>query len=73
MAHAGGREIAAASLACVLACATLSTPRPPACPTASQGAIIIVGVLALVDYPEFIYLWRTNKFDLLVGMAAGLL
>jgi sulfate transporter 4 len=31
-----------------------------------QGAIIIVGVMGLVDYPEFIYLWRVNKLDWLV-------
>ncbi len=28
-----------------------------------QGAIIIVGVLALFDYPEFFHLWKINKLD----------
>lgn len=28
-----------------------------------QGAIIIVGVLALFDYPEFFNLWKINKLD----------
>ncbi|KAL4457420.1 hypothetical protein ABPG75_012285 [Micractinium tetrahymenae] len=31
-----------------------------------QGAIIIVGVLQLFDWPEFLYLWRINKLDWLV-------
>ena len=37
-----------------------------------QGAIIIVGVLGLVDIPEFIYLWRINKLDFLVWNVAFL-
>ena len=44
---------------------------PPPC-AAPQGAIIIVGVMGLLDYPEFIYLWRTNKFDWLVWNVAFL-
>ena len=37
-----------------------------------QGAIIIVGVLQLFDYPEFLYLWKINKFDWLVWVACFL-
>ncbi|KAL4859014.1 Proton/sulfate cotransporter 2 [Chlorella vulgaris] len=37
-----------------------------------QGAIIIVGVLALFDYNEFIYLWKINKFDWLVWVVCFL-
>ncbi|PRW44455.1 sulfate transporter isoform B [Chlorella sorokiniana] len=37
-----------------------------------QGAIIIVGVMGLLDYPEFIYLWKTNKFDWVVWNVAFL-
>lgn len=37
-----------------------------------QGAIIITGVLALLDYPEFIYLWRVNKLDFFVWNVAFL-
>lgn len=29
-----------------------------------QGAIIIVGVMGLLDYPEFIYLWRVSGCNL---------
>ena len=39
------------------------------CP-ALQGAIIIVGCLTLIDYPEALYLWRVNRLDLLVWLAA---
>lgn len=35
-----------------------------------QGAIIIVGVLQLFDWPEFLYLWRINKLDCLVWVAS---
>lgn len=49
---------------------------PPALCCASrhplQGAIIIVGVMGLLDYPEFIYLWKTNKFDWVVWNVAFL-
>jgi hypothetical protein len=31
-----------------------------------------VGVLGLVDIPEFIYLWRINKLDFLVWNVAFL-
>jgi hypothetical protein len=44
-------------------CALTPACRPTMC---VQGAIIIVGVMGLVDYPEFIYLWRVNKLDWLV-------
>lgn len=37
-----------------------------------QGAIIIVGVAALLDYPEFIYLWKVNKLDFVVWNVAFL-
>lgn len=37
-----------------------------------QGAIIIVGVIGLIDYPEAIYLWHINKFDFLVWNVAFL-
>ncbi|PRW56212.1 sulfate transporter [Chlorella sorokiniana] len=37
-----------------------------------QGAIIIVGVLQLFDWPEFLYLWKINKFDWLVWVVACL-
>ena len=37
-----------------------------------QGAIIIVGVLQLFDWPEFLYLWRINKLDWIVWVAAFL-
>lgn len=37
-----------------------------------QGAIIIVGVVGLLDYPEFIYLWKTNKMDWVVWNVAFL-
>jgi hypothetical protein len=36
-----------------------------------QGAIIIVGVMALFDFEEFIYLFQINKFDWLVRLAAA--
>ncbi|PSC69015.1 sulfate transporter [Micractinium conductrix] len=35
-----------------------------------QGAIIIVGVLQLFDWPEFLYLWKINKLDWLVWVAS---
>jgi hypothetical protein len=31
-----------------------------------------VGVLKLFDWPEFLYLWRINKFDWLVWVACFL-
>ncbi|KAI7843852.1 hypothetical protein COHA_002403 [Chlorella ohadii] len=37
-----------------------------------QGAIIIVGVLQLFDWPEFLYLFKTNKFDWLVWVTSFL-
>ena len=35
-----------------------------------QGAIIISGVLGLVDYGEAYHLWRVSKFDWMVFMVA---
>ena len=37
-----------------------------------QGAIIIVGVLGLFDYEEFIYLYRINKLDWVVWVVTFL-
>ncbi|KAI7843851.1 hypothetical protein COHA_002402 [Chlorella ohadii] len=37
-----------------------------------QGAIIIVGVLQLFDWPEFLYLYKINKFDWLVWVTSFL-
>jgi sulfate transporter 4 len=37
-----------------------------------QGAIIIVGVLALFDFPEFLHLWKINKVDWLVWVTTFL-
>ena len=56
---------------------TLAPPRPPRptrCPRPPlpQGAIIIVGVLQLFDWQEFIYLWTINKLDWIVWCAAFL-
>jgi hypothetical protein len=42
-----------------------------ASPLLLQGAIIIVGVMALFDYEEFIYLFKINKFDWLVRLTAA--
>ena len=35
-------------------------------PLATLAAIVISGVLGLLDYPEAIYLWNVHKFDFLV-------
>lgn len=37
-----------------------------------MAAIVISGVISLVDYPEAIYLWRVHKFDFCVWAAAFL-
>lgn len=50
-------------------CTGLACDCAPAC---LQGAIIIVGVIGLIDYPEAIYLWHINKFDFLVWNVAFL-
>jgi sulfate transporter 4 len=36
------------------------------------AAIVIAGVISLLDYPEAIYLWRVHKFDFSVWMCAFL-
>jgi sulfate transporter 4 len=36
------------------------------------SAIVIAGVLNLLDYPEAIYLWKVHKFDFCVWMCAFL-
>ena len=65
----------AAAFAAALAAAAISPGLPAVCCATLrtlQGAIIIVGVMGLLDYPEFIYLWKTNKFDWLVWNVAFL-
>ena len=39
-------------------------------PLAVLAAIVITGVINLVDYPEAIYLWKVHKFDLGVWVIA---
>lgn len=39
-------------------------------PLATLAAIVISGVLGLLDYEEAIYLWRVHKFDFLVWMVS---
>jgi sulfate transporter 4 len=39
---------------------------------ATLAAIVVSGVISLVDYPEAFYLWRVHKFDFCVWMAAFL-
>jgi len=41
-------------------------------PLATLAAIVISGVISLVDYPEAIYLWKVHKFDFGVWMCAFL-
>jgi hypothetical protein len=43
----------------------------PSCLQNVQGAIIIVGVLKLFDWPEFLYLWRINKVRLFACGSVG--
>ncbi|CAB9501297.1 Sulfate transporter 4.1, chloroplastic [Seminavis robusta] len=41
-------------------------------PLAVLAAIVISGVLGLLDYPEAIYLWKVHKFDFAVWLIACL-
>ena len=48
----------------------LLTPVFEQLPTAVLGAIVISGVIGLIDYPEAINLWKVHKFDFGVWVTA---
>ena len=57
----------------IMVCLLVLTPYLYDMPQNVLAAIVIVAALSLVEIPEFIYLFRTNKFEFLVIMLTALL
>eukprot|EP00292_Cryptomonas_paramecium_P033713 CAMPEP_0113704568 /NCGR_PEP_ID=MMETSP0038_2-20120614/26596_1 /TAXON_ID=2898 /ORGANISM="Cryptomonas paramecium" /LENGTH=709 /DNA_ID=CAMNT_0000629373 /DNA_START=591 /DNA_END=2720 /DNA_ORIENTATION=- /assembly_acc=CAM_ASM_000170 len=57
----------------VLICLLVLTPYLYHMPKCVLAAIVVVAALALVEWEEFIYLWRTNKFEFLIMLLTFLL
>mmetsp|Transcript_76481 Transcript_76481/g.205982 ORF Transcript_76481/g.205982 Transcript_76481/m.205982 type:complete len:779 (+) Transcript_76481:128-2464(+) len=50
----------------IMICLLVLTPYLYHMPKCVLASIVVVAALALVEWPEFLYLWRTNKFEFLV-------